>query len=102
MKVNVSVEEEKIHFVCKGKFKNAREFLDLKEVIFSELAKNPTIQDLIFSFDTFPIDLSLLGVLLLLNRKYKIQIFVTNYSNFKMLEDLLLLEKFNIRYEKGS
>lgn len=102
MKFQVLFEEDKIHFVCRGKSKNAREFLLLKQAIFSELAKNPSIKDLIFSLDTSPIDLNLLGILLLLCRTHKVQILIAHYSNFRMLEDLFLLEKFNVRYEKGS
>lgn len=101
MKFHILTEEEKIHFVCKGKIKNNREFLDLKQAIFSEIAKNPSHQSFIFSLDISPIDLNLLGILLLLSKTHKIQILITNYSNFRMLEDLFLLEKFNVKYEKG-
>lgn len=100
MKFHILFEEENIHFICKGKIKNSRELLELKQAIFSEIAKSPSPQSFIFSLDASPIDFNLLGFLLLLSKTHKIQILITNYSNFRMLEDLFLLEKFNVRYEK--
>lgn len=102
MKMHISFEEDKIHFICKGKIKNSREFLSFKQSVFAEITKYPETQLLVFSLDVAPIDLNLLGLLLLVSKTHKIQILITQYSNFRMLEDLFLLEKFNVKYEKGS
>lgn len=102
MKFQILFDEDKTHFICKGKIKGSRELLDLKQAIFSEIAKSPLPQSFIFSLDTSPIDLNLLGVLLLLSKTHKVQILITHYSNFRMLEDLFLLEKFSVKYEKET
>lgn len=96
------LEDETIHFHYHEKPKNAREFLDFKNIIFSELQNNPSLKNLVFFLDASPLDLNLLAILLLLSRNYEVQIQTSNYSNFRMLNNLFLLEKLNVQYKKGS
>ena len=99
MKISTVIESGKISFICQGKVTN---FLSFKTNILSTLKAHPHIHELTFSFNTHPIALNVLGFLLTLTKSHSIQILLLNYSSFRHLEDLYLLEKFNIKYQKSK
>lgn len=104
MKIDTLFQDEKLIFVCKGKIKNQQNLSSIKKTIFTHIKKHSSLQSLVFVFETFPIDLSMLGLLLTLSntKGYNVEILISNYSNYRMLEDLHLLQKFNVKYQKES
>lgn len=103
MKLEYQISEDnEIRISCTGKFKIQRDWIAFKDYLCSILEKHKEVKQIIFCFDQPKIDLSILGLLLkYINVDgYEIQILVLHYSCFRMLEDLLLLEKFNVKYQK--
>lgn len=102
MTISALQEEDKLVFTCKGKIKNQTGLLKIKKIVFANIKNNPSIRNLSFKLEAFPIDLSLLGFLLTLSNLHllQIEILVSSYSNYRMLEDLCLLQKFQVKYLK--
>lgn len=98
MKLNIDYQDNEIYFITQGKFD--KDFFEFKQEVFKTLKQTPEIKNLIFSFDFFPFCLNTLGFLLSLSKDYTIQILVSNYSSFRMLESLYLVEKFSVQYQK--
>lgn len=103
MKITSTLSEETLLFDCEGKLKSPKDLFLIKKTIFSLIHQNSDPKNLSFLLHLFPIDLSFLGFLLTLNNAYhyEVQIIVTNYSNYRMLEDLYLLQKFRVIYRKN-
>lgn len=102
MKYKSEILEDKITFVCVGKFKQPNEFLTFKKTLLALLAQTPTLKTLHISFDSFVPDSNIFGLLLKLCNvdSYHILLSTTNYSLFRILEDLYLIEKLNVVYIK--
>lgn len=102
MKINASFQEDRLIFACKGKLKNTNDLFKIKKTILSFIQDYPQHTLLCFEISSFPIDPPLLGFLLTLKNSYlyEVQIIVTSYSNYRLLEDLYLLSKFKVQYIK--
>lgn len=98
------LEDNQIKIVCTGKYKPQRDRMGFKNFFCSTLAQHPQSKSVAVSFEQPNIDMSLLGLLLKFIKidGYEIHLLVLHYSCFRMLEDLYLLEKFNVKYQKVS
>ncbi|MCE3047109.1 hypothetical protein [Helicobacter kayseriensis] len=103
MNISGTLSEDTLLFECEGKLKSPKDLFLIKKTIFSLIEQNSNPKNLSFLIHLFPINLSFLGFLLTLNNayRYEVQIIVTNYSNYRMLEDLYLLQKFHVIYRKN-
>lgn len=104
MKLHHILDEGVIKISCIGKFRAQRDWMTFKDYFCSTLAKNKASKQVVISFEQPKIDLSILGLLLkYINIDgYEIHLLVLHYSCFRMLEELLLLEKFNVKYQKAQ
>ncbi|HIY43800.1 MAG TPA: hypothetical protein IAA23_02055 [Candidatus Helicobacter avistercoris] len=95
-------EDGGIKISCTGKFRVQRDWMTFKDYFCSTLEEHPECKQITISFEQPKINLSVLGLLLkYINVDgYEIQLLVLHYSCFRMLEDMLLLEKFNVKYQK--
>lgn len=102
MRLSYTLEEEAIKISCTGKFRAQKDWTAFKDYFYSTLAENLGYKQVVISFEQPKIDLNILGLLLkYINIDgYEIHLLVLHYSCFRMLEDLLLLEKFNVKYQK--
>lgn len=97
MKISTAIEAEKIHFICQGKMTN---FLSFKREILNTIRNHKQGFELVFSFGTHPIHPNILGFLLILSKQYSIEVLLSNFTSFRQLKELYLLEKLNIKYQK--
>lgn len=102
MRLHHTLEEGIIRITCADKFRAQRDWINFKDYLSSTLAQNSDIKRVTISFEQPKIDLSILGLLLkYINIDgYEIHLLILHYSCFRALEELLLLEKFNVKYQK--
>ncbi|WP_027327142.1 hypothetical protein [Helicobacter pametensis] len=102
MKLTSTMLDGLISFSCKDKLKSPQELFAIKRSILKLTNQYPEIKKLHFLLEAFPLDLSFLGLLLTLSNAYlyEVQITVTHYSNYRMLESLYLTQKFHVQYRK--
>lgn len=104
MKIEAQLlEDNQIKIICTGKY-SQYDRGKFKNFFCSTLIQYPQSKSVIISFDQPSIDMSILGLLIKFIKidGYEIHLLVLHYSCFRMLEDLYLLEKFNVKYQKVS
>lgn len=95
-------EEGGIKISCTGKIRSQKDWMSFRDYFCATLEEHKEQKQVIISFEQPKIDLGILGLLLKYINidRYEIQLLVLHYSCFRMLEDMLLLEKFNVKYQK--
>lgn len=98
------LEDNQIKITCTGKYKPQRDRMAFKNFFCSTLSQTPNSKSVVVSFEQPNIDMNILGLLLKYIQidGYEIHLLVLHYSCFRMLEDLYLVEKFNVKYQKVS
>ncbi|ANV98403.1 hypothetical protein BBW65_06165 [Helicobacter enhydrae] len=104
MKLRYEIEGSTLLMECKGKTTDAKSFIEFKKTLSNTLLANPQIKTIGITFDTFPLSTQILGLILKYINidAYPIHIITSNYACFKTFEDLKLVEKFDVKYQKDE